>query len=613
MIRRTALALLLPVLVAAAPAPRPEASGSVRTLRLEPREGRTELTVEIAGGEVRWTHFPLSGPARVVVDIAGARSDLPTGSRTSVNRGGVREVRTSQYLPDVVRVVLVLDRAADYVVERVPEGVRVSMPSPAGEFQPWSTGRTAGGAAPPAAAPAAPEPRLDGAYRAAADAPSRAFGSAPSAQTPPQQQRRQGRPITVSFEGTPMLDVLASFAEVSNRSIIAGQGIGQIPVYATITNQPWDVALANLLNAYNLAAQEDASGIIRVDKIENLAQRVQQDPLRTQTFRINYVTVAEMDSTLRPLLSERGSLTRNTTANTLIVTDVVGVVESFGQLIKELDIRTPQVAIQAKIIFINRTDAEELGVTYDLKDSRGSSLNQLVSVPDPLNPGEVTNQDLISLGGNSIAALGNANSRVQGASLETVISLVLGRFTLISFLDALQTAELSDVQAAPVVTTTNNHEAQIWVGEETPIRVVDLGTGSGGGGGGTDGAAAAGQPRATAQLVETGIRLRVTPQVTADRHVLLTLHAERSSAQLAATEIGVNFQRQLGETRLMVKDGETAVIGGLTVTEVTSTRSGIPVLMDLPFIGALFRKTTDREQKRDLLIMVTPHIVEERP
>jgi type IV pilus assembly protein PilQ len=118
-------------------------------------------------------------------------------------------------------------------------------------------------------------------------------------------------------------------------------------------------------------------------------------------------------------------------------------------------------------------------------------------------------------------------------------------------------------------------------------------------------------PRASAELVETGIILRVTPHVTDDRHILMQIHAERSNAQLVATEIGVNFQRQAGTTRLMVADGETAVIGGLTVTEVQNTTSGIPFLMDIPFVGRLFRTERKQEQKRDLLIMVTPHIIGE--
>ncbi|MBV9108794.1 MAG: hypothetical protein JO306_05280, partial [Gemmatimonadetes bacterium] len=271
------------------------------------------------------------------------------------------------------------------------------------------------------------------------------------------------------------------------------------------------------------------------------------------------------------------------------------------------DVRTPQVAIQAKIVFINRTDAEDLGIVYDIKDSRGNSLNKVTSVPDPTNPATQTNDNIVSLGGSSIAALGNANSRVADPALQVLTSLVLGRYTLVNFIEALQRAELSDVQAAPVVTTTSNHEAQIWVGERTPIRVVDLGAAN------TGAAAGVNTPRATAQLVETGIRLIVTPQVTNDRRVLLQLHAERSSAAPAPGEIGVQFLQQQGDTRVMVKDGETAVIGGLTVTEVTQTRTGIPFLMDIPFLGSLFRNSHSQEVKRDLLIMVTPHIVEETP
>ncbi|HEX2201902.1 MAG TPA: secretin N-terminal domain-containing protein, partial [Longimicrobium sp.] len=413
--------------------------------------------------------------------------------------------------------------------------------------------------------------------------------------------------ITVTFENTDMRDVLASFAELTGRSIVPGAEVAGIRVeYVAFENQPWDEALRTLLQAYGLAAEELPSGIIRVDSIDKLAERESLEPLVTRTFRINYVPVREMSETLEPLKTERGSVSVNQTTNTLVVTDVAAVVEDFARLVEQLDVRTPQVSIQAKIIFINRTNTEALGITYDLKDSRGNSLNELVSVPDPSNPGSFTDDNLVSLGGNSIAALGNANARVQDPALETVISLVLGRYTLITFIDALQGAELSDVQAAPVVTTTSNHEAEIWVGERTPIRVVDLGSANAGAGG-----AGGGLPRATAELVETGIRLIVTPQVTADRRILLQLHAERSSAVAAEGDIGVQFRQQQGDTRVMVRDGETAVIGGLTVTELDQTRTGIPFLMDIPFLGALFRTTRNREIKRDLLIMVTPHIVEE--
>jgi type IV pilus assembly protein PilQ len=583
MLRNLAIALLLPGLAAAHSARTP-APGNVSALRLEGREGRTELTVQVSGGEVRWNAFALQGPARVVVDIEGARSDLSASRYDGIDRGGVKGVRSSQHAEDVVRLVLDLDRELRYTVTRVPEGIRISLESGAQAFQPWSSGA-------PLARSAAPAPQV---------------GRATATAARPQQQqqpRSRARPITATFENTDMRDVLATFAELTGRSIVPGSEVGGIRVeYVTFNNQPWDEALRALLRAYGLAAEEDASGIIRVDAIGKLAERETLEPLVTRTFRINYVPVEEMQSTLTGLKSERGSVSINKTTNTLIATDVPSVIDDFERLVTQLDVRTPQVAIQAKIVFINRTDAQDLGITYDIKDSRGNSLNDLTSAPDPVT-GAPTSTSIVSLGGSSIAALGNANSRVSDPALQVLTSLVLGRYTLINFIEALQTAQLSDVQAAPVVTTTSNHEAQIWVGERTPIRVVDLG-------GANVGTAGTG-PRATAQLVETGIRLIVTPQVTNDRRVLLQLHAERSSAAAAAGDIGVQFLQQQGDTRVMVRDGETAVIGGLTVTEVNQTRTGIPFLMDIPFLGALFRNTHSQEQKRDLLIMVTPHIVEE--
>lgn len=575
--------LILPALTFPATQARAD-SGSVTNVRLEENGGRAELTIEVTG-EFRWSDFLLSDPARLVIDVGNARSSLPAKSFAGIDRGGVEAVRTSQFRADVVRLVVDLERSTTYRIERVPEGLRVSLAGSAEAFQPWSAATSESYASElPVPAPQTPAPAaLSSAQR---------------------QQQSQARRITVNFFEADIRDVLDSFAEFTGRSIIPGKGV-EGSITANINDQPWDIALRELMGAYGYAVQELPSGIIRVDNLENLATARTQEPLVTQTFRVNYVPVAELVETLTPMKTERGQISANPSTNTLIFTDVAGVVDNIARLIGQLDTRTAQVAIQAKIVFVNRTDVEELGVTYDLKDSRGNSLNRLVSVPDPNNPGEFTSDDLVLLGGSSIAALGNANARISGASLETVISLVLGRYTLITFLDALQTAELSDVQASPLVTTLSNQEANILVGERTPIRVVDLGSPNVAAGGGA-------VARATTELVETGIKLRVTPYVTADRRILLQLRAERSSAQLAATEIGVLFQTQEAGTRLLVNDGETAVIGGLTVTEVTQTRAGIPILMDLPIIGAFFRTTRSREQKRDLLIMVTPHIVEER-
>ena len=118
------------------------------------------------------------------------------------------------------------------------------------------------------------------------------------------------------------------------------------------------------------------------------------------------------------------------------------------------------------------------------------------------------------------------------------------------------------------------------------------------------------QPVASIQFEETGIRLDVTPHVTNSGQVLMKIHAENSSIREAPVDIGFTFQTQEADNQILVDDGETAVIGGLTVTQVSVVKTGIPFLVDLPIIGPLFGFTRRREQRRDLLILVTPHITD---
>jgi type IV pilus assembly protein PilQ len=201
---------------------------------------------------------------------------------------------------------------------------------------------------------------------------------------------------------------------------------------------------------------------------------------------------------------------------------------------------------------------------------------------------------------------------VTSPALTLLTSAAIGDFRLFNFIEALERMELSDIVAAPTIQTMDNQQAEILVGERTPVRVVDAGAGgaTGGGGGGQQGAQAQ-FPQATVDYQETGIKLQVTPHITFDRQIVIDLHAERSGVAVAPGDIGFTFRTQEGTTRLILADGETGVIGGLTVTEVTESESGIPILMDLPLVGPLFRTTRSDETKQDLLILVTPHIVDE--
>jgi type IV pilus assembly protein PilQ len=313
------------------------------------------------------------------------------------------------------------------------------------------------------------------------------------------------------------------------------------------------------------------------------------------------------------IVSKRGKVVPDTSTNSIILQDVESRIAGDSAFVTQLDQETPQVAIQAKLIFVNRTDIENLGVRYDLGTQR-QFFNQLVQRPDPSTAQPVdtdgdgvpdalrassnfdADQNIIDLGGNALSALANAEQSVATPALRLIFATALGNFNLTAFVEALQEVRLADLQAEPLISASDNSEAFIQVGENTPVRQIDAGTGNT-------------QAKATTTFVPTGIILRVTPHVTNNGRVLMKLHAENSSVVAAPADIGFTFQTQQSDNQLLVTDGETAVIGGLTVTEVTVSKSGIPFLVDLPIIGKIFGFTSRNESRRDLLILVTPHII----
>jgi type II secretory pathway component GspD/PulD (secretin) len=271
------------------------------------------------------------------------------------------------------------------------------------------------------------------------------------------------------------------------------------------------------------------------------------------------------------------------------------------QYIRQLDVRTPQVALKAKIISVSRTSIEQLGLSYDLGSS-AAYFNNLVPRNKPGTESTDDREGRITLGGEVMAGLGNASRKYKnGSALNLLFSTALGKYSLTAFLDALREQQLSDIQAEPSIVTLDNREAKILVGEETPVRVIDAGAAS----------QVAVPARANVQFKETGIILIVTPHITNNRQIRMSIAAEQSELRIIGGDLGFTIPKRNATTQLLVNDGETAVIGGLTQTQVTKNKSGIPLLSDLPLIGRLFSQTDTREEKRDLLILITPHIIDE--
>jgi len=584
------------VLATAVPASAALQDGEVTGVSVQPAPGRAEVVIAVRGA-VDVKDFVLRNPDRLVLDVSGAQLSAQAVRYDGVVRGGVRNIRYSQYQPDVVRVVVDFDALKDYSVDRDGESIRVSFGSER-TFLGWSSDVTPIPAAPaPSALAALPEPVVEEpAVRAIpvrAEAPAPVLNSTLSRDEPR---------ITVSWDRASIADVVTGFAAFSGRNIILGKGItGEVT--AEIRNQPWPEAFAAILAAQGLTAQEMTGGIIRVDAPATLAALDSLEPLETRTVRLNYKQADSLVKVVESVVTKnRGRVVAATSSNALVITDTRSRIQGVVDFVSGMDLRTPQVSIQAKIIFVDRRNLEQLGLKYDL-GSRSQFFNKLVQRDNGAGGNYESTENIIDLGGNSLSGIANADANITGSALDLVFSTAIGGFSLTSFLQALERVELSDVQAEPLITTLDNQQADILVGDEIPLRVVDASSQAGSG---------TGTPRSTVQFKETGIRLTVTPHVTNNRQILMNLKTERSSVQtLAAADLGFTIQKQQATNQLLVNDGETSVIGGLTVTTVTRSRSGIPLLSGLPVIGKMFSYSSDDESRRDLIILVTPRIVDD--
>src|SRR5436853_2110074 len=610
--------LLVGTGLAAAAAPRalagPGGDGEVKAVSVVPAPGKVEIVIDLHGA-VEVQDFTLSNPARLVIDLSGARLTAPATLYERQNRGGVKNIRYAQFRPDIVRVVIDLDVLKDYQVQKTVGHVRVRIGSERTSFAAWSS-TTAGAAGP---RPVAPSPAPTAAARVTTPQASEAESAIEQYLAAHAREAAQSRAprITVTWDNAEIMEVVAGCAAFSGRTIVVSKGVAG-KVSAEVKNQPWDLAFNAVLESQSLAGVTLEGGIIQVVNKADLARADSTVPVSTVLVRVNYAKATSLVPAVKSILTKRGDVVADSTNNALVITETTTRVNQVEQFVRGLDIRTPQVSIQAKIIFINRTDVEELGVKYDL-GSPTQFFNQLIQRPDPRTAKPVdTNLDgvpdslvpqsnftpdqvIVDLGGNSLSALGNASQEVANPALNLIFSTAIGNFDLTTFLQALQRVELADLQAEPTITTLDNRPAEILVGDRVPIRIIDVGTG----------AVANQPPRATVRFEQTGINLKVTPHVTANRQVLMEVHAENSAVKPSSVDIGFTFQTQQADNQILVNDGETAVIGGLTVTSVNVVKTGIPFLVDLPIIGKLFGFSSQTETRRDLLILVTPHIIDD--
>src|SRR5512138_1712780 len=515
------------------------------------------------------------GQVRVRVDgIAGGFEPWETGSAPRVTASAASQKPAAQEASAVQQPSPKQQPSQKQQPAQKPE--QAQKQEPAAKQEPASKPQEVA----PAPETQAPAPTQATTFREASDSRS----AIPATRDVSAAARRQSQEprITVNWENAPINDVLGVFAAFTGRTILPSKGVVGT-VTANITNLPWDTALREIMNANGYDVTINPDGVIIVDTFENIAQRQATIPLQTRNIRLNYArakAVAPMVSerltrncpigpslaaqaaamqptpgapTAQPMPQVgvvqsfscpiRGTVTADTITNSISITDIPSALLDLEKYAQSLDLRQPQVNIKAKIILVDRTTLEGLGLRYDI-GTQQQFFNDIIPRIDSTGKAR-TDPGQILLGGNTVSAIANATARIPSAALQLVFSTAMGNYNFSTFLEALQQNTLLDVQAEPSASVLNNRTANLTAGTQVPIRVIEAGTGSNNTGN---------FPRATVQMQQTGVILTVTPQITANRQIQMRVHVENSDVQFQANDVGAVFPTQKVDNEVLVAD-----------------------------------------------------------
>ncbi len=435
----------------------------------------------------------------------------------------------------------------------------------------------------------------------------------------------EGTKVTFNFQDIPVRSVLQLIADVSDLNIVVADTVGG-NLTLRLTNVPWDQALDIVMDARNLDMRRNGT-VLWIGPTAEIAAREQQllqaqadrrilEPLQTVLIPISYATAQDLQDLINNskenndrntsddgLLSERGSVAIDARTNTLLITDTAEKIIEIQELITKLDYAVRQVQIESRIVIASSEFAHELGVRFGVSYLHtGSNIGVITASGDSadiFNPAIDPRDD----GLLDIPSYPNrymVNLPAPSANAATMaLSFLTGDFLLDLELSALEAEGEGEVISTPRIVTANQAEAWIHQGVEIPYEQA---TSSG----------------ATAvQFKEAVLELKVTPLITPDNRVQMDLNVKQDTVgEIYQTSRGGSVPsidtREL-ETQVLVANGDTVVLGGIFQDETASKEEKVPWLGDIPGVGALFRRRANESKKRELLIFVTPSIVEDRP
>ena len=600
-------------------------------------DGLLAFTVK-ADGRLKYRDFVIPNPDRLVVDFADvtARSSVRS---IEVGEHPVRKVRLGQFSaesPKVARLVVDLSEKAPYRIIDGTDGVRIVF-GEAGEPAPAAHAPLASLRAPEPAEPEPAEPAPVAVARPVAVEPlalpplpePQAPASAPEPAAVPEQTNigqacgttgNLGTPISLDFKDGDLQDIFRLFSDISGLNVVVNPGVtGKVTL--KLNEVPWGRALELILKTNRLGCVLE-DNVIRIARLSDLQneeaerrklqeERALAGDLADFTRRISYAKASELQDVLKKAgaLSARGQINIDSRTNTVIIRDLPSYIEKSKVLIADLDTATPQVEIEARIVVTNRNFTRDLGIQWgfgaEATTRYGNTTNRVFPNSIVVNGGPlsgVTGLDADALGPGGLssdAGIGAAgrgyavNLPANSANTALGISMgnVLGSFNLDVALTALEKQGRTRLLSSPKVTTQNNKSAEIKQGVQIPIQTLANNT-------------------VSVQFKDAVLTLRVTPQITDAGTVILDLEVENNAPDYGRSVNGIPpINTQQAKTQVLVKDGQTAVVGGIFQSTEAVNEDRTPFLGNVPVLGYLFRRKGTSTENAELLLFITPRIV----
>ncbi len=434
-----------------------------------------------------------------------------------------------------------------------------------------------------------------------------------------------GKKISLDFQDIEVRRVLQLLADFTGINMVAADTV-QGNITLRLKDVPWDQALDIILKTKNLDKRRNGNVIwiapvaelikSEEDEAKAIAQSVKLAPIQTEYLRLSYAKAADVfklvtdsrseagkntgvnnqDSlALESLLSARGSIVSDDRTNTLIVNDTAQNIDKIRKMVDLLDVQVQQVMVEARIVRASTSFTKEMGVKWGILSQGINSNNDLLvggsdqtlwDLKTPDDEGKYTIQRPDNL---------NVDLGVTNPAGQIAFSLIsLSDFMLDLELSALQADGYGEVISTPKVLTGDKQKAKVATGQEVPYQTT------------TNSASGS---TATTSFKEALLSLEVTPSITPDGKVQMQLDIAKDSIAGEAPNGELILNKNTITTNVLVNNGETVILGGVFEQTTSNSQTKVPFLGDIPYIGRLFRKDTKSDDKQELLIFVTPRIV----